>query len=92
MQFNLEWLKKWVAIDLDAASLADRLTASGLEVDSANLADVADLLQESEIVILMLRPSLLFVPLAALDEITREQMRYELLRIWSAAGDHGLNP
>jgi phenylalanyl-tRNA synthetase beta chain len=33
MQFNVEWLKKWVAIDLDAASLADKMTASGLEVD-----------------------------------------------------------
>jgi phenylalanyl-tRNA synthetase beta chain len=33
MQFNLGWLKKWVAIDLDAGSLADKLTASGLEVD-----------------------------------------------------------
>jgi len=34
MQFNVEWLKKWVAVDLDAAELADRLTASGLEVES----------------------------------------------------------
>jgi phenylalanyl-tRNA synthetase beta chain len=33
MQFNVEWLKKWVAIDLEADALADRLTASGLEVD-----------------------------------------------------------
>jgi phenylalanyl-tRNA synthetase beta chain len=33
MQFNVGWLKKWVAIDLDAGSLADKLTASGLEVD-----------------------------------------------------------
>ena len=33
MQFNVEWMKKWVAIDLDAESLAERLTASGLEVD-----------------------------------------------------------
>jgi len=33
MQFNVEWLKKWVAIDLDAGSLAEKLTASGLEVD-----------------------------------------------------------
>lgn len=34
MQFNVEWLKKWVAVDLDAAELAARLTASGLEVES----------------------------------------------------------
>ncbi|MGD8357904.1 MAG: phenylalanine--tRNA ligase subunit beta, partial [Lysobacterales bacterium] len=34
MQFNVQWLKKWVAIDLDAAALAERLTAAGLEVDS----------------------------------------------------------
>ena len=33
MQFNVEWLKKWVAIDLGADELADRLTAAGLEVD-----------------------------------------------------------
>jgi phenylalanyl-tRNA synthetase beta chain len=33
MQFNVDWLKKWVAVNLDAAELADRLTASGLEVD-----------------------------------------------------------
>jgi phenylalanyl-tRNA synthetase beta chain len=33
MQFNVEWLKKWVAIDLDANALADKLTAAGLEVD-----------------------------------------------------------
>ena len=33
MQFNVEWLKQWVAIDLDADALAERLTASGLEVD-----------------------------------------------------------
>jgi len=33
MQFNVQWLKKWVAIDLDADALAARLTASGLEVD-----------------------------------------------------------
>ncbi|MEE8496553.1 MAG: phenylalanine--tRNA ligase subunit beta [Xanthomonadales bacterium] len=34
MQFNVEWLKKWVAVELDAAELAARLTASGLEVES----------------------------------------------------------
>ena len=33
MQFNVEWLKKWVAVDLQAEALAERLTASGLEVD-----------------------------------------------------------
>ncbi len=33
MQFNVEWLKKWVAIDLDAEALAAKLTGSGLEVD-----------------------------------------------------------
>ncbi len=33
MQFNVEWLKKWVSIDLGAGELADRLTAAGLEVD-----------------------------------------------------------
>jgi phenylalanyl-tRNA synthetase beta chain len=33
MQFNVEWLKQWVAIDLDAGELASRLTAAGLEVD-----------------------------------------------------------
>ena len=34
MQFNVEWLKKWVAVDLDAVELARKLTASGLEVES----------------------------------------------------------
>jgi phenylalanyl-tRNA synthetase beta chain len=33
MQFNVDWLKKWVAIDLDAESLAAKLTGAGLEVD-----------------------------------------------------------
>ena len=33
MQFNVEWLKKWVAIDLEPEALAEKLTASGLEVD-----------------------------------------------------------
>jgi hypothetical protein len=27
MQFNVQWLKQWVAIDLDAAALAERLQA-----------------------------------------------------------------
>ena len=36
MQFNVEWLKKWVAVDLDAEQLAAKLTASGLEVDSVS--------------------------------------------------------
>jgi len=33
MQFNVEWLKQWVAVDLDAERIAARLTAAGLEVD-----------------------------------------------------------
>lgn len=33
MQFNVEWLKKWVAIDLDVDELAAKLTGAGLEVD-----------------------------------------------------------
>ena len=33
MQFNVDWLKKWVAIDLEPQQLADKLTAAGLEVD-----------------------------------------------------------
>jgi phenylalanyl-tRNA synthetase beta chain len=33
MQFNVEWLKKWVAVDLSAEEIAARLTAAGLEVD-----------------------------------------------------------
>lgn len=33
MQFNVDWLKQWVAIDLTPAELAQRLTAAGLEVD-----------------------------------------------------------
>ena len=38
---------------------------------------------------LVIDPDVLLMdePLASLDEITREQMRYELLRIWSAAGE-----
>lgn len=36
MQFNVEWLKQWVALDLDAAGLAQRLTAAGLEVDDVH--------------------------------------------------------
>ena len=33
MQFNVEWLKKWVAIELEPEALAEKLTAAGLEVD-----------------------------------------------------------
>ncbi len=34
MRFSVNWLKQWVQIDLTAAQLAERLTASGLEVDA----------------------------------------------------------
>ncbi len=34
MKFSVNWLKQWVELDLSAAQLAERLTASGLEVDS----------------------------------------------------------
>lgn len=33
MKFSVNWLKQWVHLDLSAEQLADRLTASGLEVD-----------------------------------------------------------
>ncbi|MDX1381485.1 MAG: phenylalanine--tRNA ligase subunit beta, partial [Xanthomonadales bacterium] len=33
MQFSVNHLKQWVALDLDAEALAERLTQSGLEVD-----------------------------------------------------------
>jgi phenylalanyl-tRNA synthetase beta chain len=33
MQFNVEWLRQWVATDLAPARLAECLTAAGLEVD-----------------------------------------------------------
>jgi len=33
MRFSLNWLRQWVPTDLDAQSVADRLTAAGLEVD-----------------------------------------------------------
>lgn len=34
MRFSFQWLKQWVELDLDAIQLAERLTASGLEVDA----------------------------------------------------------
>lgn len=34
MKFSVNWLKQWVQLDLTAAELAERLTASGLEVDA----------------------------------------------------------
>ncbi len=34
MLFSVNWLKKWVDIDLPVDELAGRLTASGLEVDT----------------------------------------------------------
>ena len=34
MKFSVNWLKKWVDIDLPADELAEALTASGLEVDT----------------------------------------------------------
>jgi phenylalanyl-tRNA synthetase beta chain len=33
MKFSYNWLKRWVDLDIEASELADRLTASGLEVD-----------------------------------------------------------
>ncbi len=33
MRFSMNWLRHWVPTELDAASVADRLTAAGLEVD-----------------------------------------------------------
>jgi len=36
MKFSLNWLKEWVALDLDAQALAERLTGAGLEVDSVS--------------------------------------------------------
>jgi phenylalanyl-tRNA synthetase beta chain len=34
MQISYQWLKQWVAVDISAAELAERLTAAGLEVDA----------------------------------------------------------
>ena len=34
MKFSYQWLSRWVRLDIDAATLAERLTTSGLEVDS----------------------------------------------------------
>ncbi|MDX1557260.1 MAG: phenylalanine--tRNA ligase subunit beta, partial [Xanthomonadales bacterium] len=34
MKFSYNWLRQWVDIDIDVHELADRLTASGLEVDA----------------------------------------------------------
>ena len=45
MRFSVNWLKKWVDIDLSADELSDKLTASGLEVDTVNpvAADFSDI-------------------------------------------------
>ncbi len=34
MKFSVNWLKKWVDVDLPVDEFADVLTASGLEVDT----------------------------------------------------------
>lgn len=34
MKFSLNWLKQWVRLEIDAATLAEKLTAAGLEVES----------------------------------------------------------
>jgi phenylalanyl-tRNA synthetase beta chain len=34
MKFSIDWLREWVDTDLDATTLAQRLTGAGLEVDS----------------------------------------------------------
>ncbi len=34
MRFSVNWLKQWVALDLDADALAAKLTSAGLEVDA----------------------------------------------------------
>ena len=45
MRFSLNWLKKWVDLDLGTDELVDRLTASGLEVESVTpvAADFSDI-------------------------------------------------
>ena len=45
MRFSVNWLKKWVDIDLGADELSGILTASGLEVDTVNpvAADFSDI-------------------------------------------------
>ena len=49
MQFNVEWLKHWVAIDLAPAELAQRLTAAGLEVDAVRPAVTAIAVRSSSV-------------------------------------------
>ena len=34
MKFSVNWLKQWVQLELSAQQIAERLTASGLEVDA----------------------------------------------------------
>jgi phenylalanyl-tRNA synthetase beta chain len=36
MRFSYQWLKQWVQLDLSAHELAEKLTASGLEVDKVS--------------------------------------------------------
>lgn len=55
-----------VAAPLRHPTDASGVDVGGLEIDQAEVADVAHLLQDGEIVILLLRPSMLFVPLASL--------------------------
>jgi len=38
VRVNIEWLRDWVSIDLEADKLAERLTVAGLEVDSVEAA------------------------------------------------------
>lgn len=38
MQVNIEWLRDWVEIDVDADRLAEQLTMAGLEVDAVTAA------------------------------------------------------
>ena len=36
MLINMDWLKEWVDVDVDAAALGEELTTAGLEVEAVS--------------------------------------------------------
>ena len=92
MRLPLE-VNRAAAVDVD--SIEGLLTLMGLDAFRRYRPDALSGGMQQRVALaraLVFNPDLLLMdePFGALDEITREQMRYELLKIWAATDHHGV--